>query len=165
MTPAINRIVVPTDFSVTSDAAIEYAKALAERFGASLHLIHVFEDPYMSVAFATDLYVQPLTETRDALRIDAEARLRKQFHAIDGWGVDGTADVIDGVPAQAIVDYADRLGADLIVMGTHGRSGFAHLMLGSVAERVLRTAPCPVLTVRAAVERAVRCELADAAVA
>jgi nucleotide-binding universal stress UspA family protein len=144
----ISRILVPVDFSAASDEALAYAKTLAGRFGASLHLVHAFEDPFTSAAFASEMYsTLPLSMREDMLR-HAEQRLAERLPADQKELFHGTTDIVTGTPARTIVEYSAKLGADLIVMGTHGRSGMAHLLLGSVAERVVRHAPCPVLTVK-----------------
>jgi len=115
----IHRILVPTDFGQASDAAMAQARQLAAGLGATLHLVHVVEDGQRPERLAS-----------------LEAALGYE-----------TA-VLTGPVATTIVEYAHSHAFDLIVMGTHGRSGVAHLLLGSVAEQVVRTAPCPVLTVR-----------------
>ncbi len=147
---AITRILVPTDFSTTSDEALAYARRLAELFDASLHLVHAFEDPFTAAAFAAELYTPLPIFMRDQGVLDAEARLDERLPAEDRRRYRGTAEVITGSAARAIVGYAGTVGADLLVMGTHGRGGMAHLLLGSVAEQVVRTCPCPVLTIRTA---------------
>ena len=144
----ITRILVPTDFSAASREAFASARALAERFGASLHLVHAFEDPYTTAVFAAEMYAPLPPALRDKMVLDIEERLADWFPVADRARFKGTAEAVLGPAATSIVEYAERLGADLIVMGTHGRGGMAHLLLGSVAERVVRTAPCPVLTVR-----------------
>jgi nucleotide-binding universal stress UspA family protein len=142
----ITRILVPTDFSETSDAALRYARMLAETFGASLHLVHAFEDPYAAGALTPEVYGTIPQELRDsALRL-ATTNLEQRLPATDRSR--GTTAVVMGAPAAAIVKYATENGIDLIVMDTHGRGGVAHLLLGSVAEKVVRTAACPVLSVR-----------------
>ena len=148
------RILAPTDFSPTSDAALAYARALARKFGASLHLLHVFEEPLLLGAVTAEAYVPEAPEVRAALMKEAreclEHRLRPDARAEPS----ATSEIVTGSPARAIADYAASAGMNLIVMGTHGRGGVAHLLLGSVAERVVRMAPCPVLTVRHAAEPA-----------
>jgi nucleotide-binding universal stress UspA family protein len=124
MATLIERILVPTDFSGASDAALECARQIATQLGASLHLVHVVGD-------------QPLEAVTDV-----QAGLNKS-----ATGTASTA-VVSGETATAIVDHAAGMNADLIVMGTHGRTGLAHLLIGSVSGIVARTAPCPVLTVR-----------------
>jgi nucleotide-binding universal stress UspA family protein len=142
-----NRILVPTDFSPPSDAALEYARAVATRFGASLHLLHVVEDPYRA-AYAAEVYVPEVEGLRDELITDAVARLKDRLLSSDLANYDATTDALIGTPAWSIVEYAAAHDIDLIIMGTHGRGGMSHLLMGSVAEKVVRTALCPVLTVR-----------------
>jgi len=144
-----NRILVPTDFSPPSDAALEYARAVATRFGASLHLLHVVDDPYRAI-YTAEVYVPEVEGLRDEALADAMARVKDRLQSSDSRELRATADAVIGTPAWAIVEYAGGHDIDLIVMGTHGRGGMAHLLMGSVAERVVRTAPCPVLTVREA---------------
>lgn len=147
MKPTITRILMPTDFSDTSDAALDFAKVIAETFKASLHLLHVFEDPFVTGAFAAETYAPMPPATRAALLEDATARLKARLPVADRARFHGTTDIVSGIGAPAIVEYARDHDFDLIVMGTHGRTGMAHLLMGSVAERVVRTAHCPVLTV------------------
>jgi nucleotide-binding universal stress UspA family protein len=146
----ITRILVPTDFSATSDEALDYAKILAGQFGASLHVLHAFEDPFTTTAFASNLYATLPLSLRAELLTDVERRLADRLPADQKTRFNGTTEVLSGQPAKVIVDYASAIQADLIVMGTHGRSGVAHLLLGSVAERVVRAAIAPVLTIRTA---------------
>jgi nucleotide-binding universal stress UspA family protein len=140
MTTLITRILVPTDFSRPSERALDYAQDLAQQLGASLHLLHVVNRPLLAEGLAAEAHISEKFES-DVVR-SIEARLRKLAPEAE------STDVVFGYAAKAIVDWASRLGADLIVMGSHGRTGVAHLMLGSVAEGVVRTARCPVLTVR-----------------
>ena len=149
MTRTVTRILVPTDFSEPSDAALEYATTLAGKLGASLHLLHVFEDPYLSGgAFAAEMYAPVPADLRESLLDEAKLRLAERIDTLDVARFHPTADVYTGPTARAITDYARDQNIDLIVMGTHGRGAMAHLLLGSVAERVVRSAGCPVLTVR-----------------
>jgi universal stress protein A len=147
------RILVPTDFSGPSDAALEYAKALADRFGASLHLVHVLEDQVVGGAFGADPYLAGAPAYAEALRADAEARLAARLTARERIRLHGSSEIASGPSARTIVEIAESHGIDLIVMGTHGRTGLAHALIGSVAERVVRSAPCPVLTLHAMPER------------
>jgi nucleotide-binding universal stress UspA family protein len=147
----ISRIVVPTDFSATSDDALAFAKTLAGRFGASLHLVHAFEDPFTTAAFASEAYsTVPLSLRAEMLR-EVERRLADRLPEEQKVLFNGTTEILAGAPTRTIVDYSATLGADLIVMGTHGRSGMAHVLLGSVAERVVRLAAAPVVTIHQAV--------------
>ena len=144
----VTKILVPTDFSETADAALDYAKVLAGQLGASLHLLHVFADPYAVGAFAPDVYVPPPPSLRERAIEDARACLKERLSADEEERFGATWAIASGLTAKQIVEFADENAMDLIVMGTHGRRGVAHLLLGSVAEHVVRTAACPVLTVR-----------------
>jgi nucleotide-binding universal stress UspA family protein len=145
----LQKILVATDFSEPSTAALAYGRELARSFGAALTVLHVVDDT-MARAYGIDggvLLADP------GLQLQLEANALTQVDALISDGdrrqlKAGGAVVSSMTPAAAIVTYADRLNIDLIVMGTHGRGGFAHLLMGSVAERVVRMAPCPVLTVR-----------------
>jgi len=144
---AIKNILVPTDFGSAADAALLYGRELASRFGATLHLIHVV-DSFPIASFPETYGV--LTEK---LQADLEEAAREAIAArlldSDGSGPRTARAVITSAsPVMSIVDYAKTYGIDLIVMGTHGRGALAQFMMGSVAERVVRVAPCPVLTVR-----------------
>ena len=151
MAEDITRILVPVDFSTHSDHALQYAATLSSKIGASVELLHVVVDPFASGALTGETFVPVPEEALQALVKDAEKRLAmlKTEKFPHGSDVDTMAMV--GLPAHTIVEHAEARGFDLIVMGTHGRTGFSHLFMGSVAERVVRTSPCPVLTVRGAV--------------
>jgi universal stress protein A len=167
MTRTVTRILVPTDFSEFSDAALDYAKHLAATFGASLHLLHVYEDPYeTNGAFGGELSVALPNDLRDVAVADAVRQFDARLTPSERLRFAATTEVIMGPTARTIADYAQMQQVDLIVMGTHGRTGFAHLLIGSTAERVVRTAPCPVLTIRGmAPVRAPMHATADAAAA
>ena len=145
---ALKKILVPTDFGDAADAALNYARALARCFGASIDVLHVAEDVAARM-FAGEIYVVP----PPALQKDVNDAARKQ---LDDRLTDNDPKplpvervvVTSNAPAASIVSYAKEAGIDLIVMGTHGRGPMAHLVMGSVAERVVRLAPCPVLVVR-----------------
>ena len=141
----IKRILVPTDFSEPADAALAYALDLARMFGAAVSLVHVFDDPIDQTLF-TEQYIPVPPDLRDELLRTARKRLEDRV--LRAAGSDISFAILVGPTAQGIVNGARDQEADLIVMGTHGRRGAAHLLLGSVAEQVIRTAPCPVLTVR-----------------
>lgn len=143
----IKRVLVPTDFSRMSELALSYAVSLAARDGGALHLLHVVDDAVFAAAYADGLYVE-LPSLRNRAIEEAERKLAEVVAAVKTANLDVTSEVVVGKPAPSISRKAEERGTDLIVMGTHGRSGLAHLMLGSVAERVLRMAPCPVMTVR-----------------
>lgn len=145
--PATSRMLVPIDFSATSDLAFAYALDMAARERSAMHLLHVVDETGFAAAYPDGFYVS-LPEARDGLIAEANERLRALASQCETRGVTVTTEVCTGRPARVIAEVAGDRGTDLIVMGTHGRSGFAHLVLGSVAERVVRTAPCAVLTVR-----------------
>ena len=143
---ALKRILVATDFSETADAALRYGRALARNFGATLHVLHVAHD---FSARMGDTFLAVMPELVADVVKDAKRRLREQVVDNDSNPPPVVPVVITAsAPAAAIVDYANDKEIDLIVIGTQGRGGVAHLMMGSVAERVVRTARCPVLTVR-----------------
>jgi nucleotide-binding universal stress UspA family protein len=143
-----SRILVPTDFSETADAALTHAKEVAAQFGASIRLVHVFDDPFLNGTFAPDVYA-PVPETlREAVLRDLKNRLAERLTSAEKARFGGDADIVTGPTADAILADATEHHVDLIVIGTHGRRGLSHALLGSVAERVVRKAPCPVLTVR-----------------
>jgi nucleotide-binding universal stress UspA family protein len=144
MTPRFTRILVPTDFSVTADAALDYARAVAQEFGASVHLLHVLEDPLGPSGLVAEMYTPEPPDIREMLMKEAQVRLAARVVP----GERATTEVMFGSGAGTITDYAAATRMDLIVMGTHGRTGLKHFVMGSVAETVVRTAPCPVLTVR-----------------
>jgi universal stress protein A len=140
------RILVPVDFSEGSRAAFDYALALAEKLDGEVELLHVWETPtYLTPELWVSTAKQPPMALADYARQAAEKDL-------DAWRggnrhrVPVRSRVAVGVTDQVIVEIAAEF--DLVVMGTHGRTGLSHLFVGSVAERVVRRAPCPVLTVR-----------------
>ena len=140
------RILVPTDFSAPSDAALDCAKLIALRFGASVHLLHVLEDALVEGPFGSEVFLAESPDARAARFKDARERLSHRVTAYDRERMHATSEVIFGATARTIGDYAADNDFDLIVMGTHGRTGIAHLLMGSVAERVVRNAACPVIT-------------------
>ena len=141
----LKTILVPSDFSDCSDEALRYGLELARRFDAELHLLHVVQDP-VTQPWAAEGFSVPLFEVVEQWQKQAVERLRASVPAADQARV--TVACVIATPYAEILDYAAANDVDLIVMGTHGRGAVAHLLMGSVAERVVRTAPCPVLTVR-----------------
>ena len=149
MTP-IKKVLCPIDCSEGSRAALDYASFVAQHFGAELHVVHVW---HVAQHVRPDLSVwmeahgqQPISTV-----IEAEARAQtERFIATLKPEIARTlkVHVVEGEPSSTITDMAARDSMDLIVMGTHGRSGLAHLAIGSVTEKVVRHAHCPVLTVR-----------------
>lgn len=146
---AIKNVLVATDFSECSDAALTYARALAGQFGARLHVLHAVEFIGAVDVAGIGVYSMAAPELLDEIENTARAQLDKMISASDR-DLLKVKVVLASVspPATAIVQYAKDENIDLIVVGTHGRRGLSHLLLGSVAERVVREAPCPVLTVR-----------------
>jgi nucleotide-binding universal stress UspA family protein len=140
MKMVLNRVLVPTDFSDKSGAALTYGIALVEQFGASLHLLHVVE----AIAGGETL---PWEEIERAIESSAWDDLRGLLSADDRTRLRAELAMEWGIPFVEIIRYAREHAIDLIAMGTHGRSGVQHLLMGSVAENVVRNAPCPVLTV------------------
>lgn len=145
MTPEIKRILVPIDFSSNSQLALDYARGLASRFDAALHLVHVCEVPSLATP-AIDAYAIAYTDWSQKLGAEAEKELLAITPSLTGLKV--TTEILFGRAAPAIVKSAETNAADLIVMGTHGHGAVMHMLMGNVAERVVRTAACPVLTVR-----------------
>jgi nucleotide-binding universal stress UspA family protein len=144
---ALKRVLVATDFSEAADAALAYGRALARTFGATLHVLHVADDMYMRLG--GDAYAAVLPDLQQDVERQAKDRLVQLLVDDDSMPLPAEAVVITaGATAPAIVNYAAKADIDLIVVGTHGRGAVAHLLMGSVAERVVRTARCPVLTVR-----------------
>ena len=149
MTESIARILVPVDFSLHSDRALAYATTLAGRMDATLVFLHVVEDPIATDAWSAEVYLPNIHELRELQIEHATQRLDALRAAAGAGGVTAEAAVLPGQPARTIVEHALTGGFDLIVMATQGRAGLSHLLLGSVAEYVVRHAACPVLTVRA----------------
>ncbi|HYT67778.1 MAG TPA: universal stress protein [Vicinamibacterales bacterium] len=141
----LKTILVPSDFSECSDAALRYGLELARRFDATLHLLHVVQDP-LTQPWAAEGFSAPLFEVVDKWQKEAKERLARSIPAADAGRVTVAATI--GWPYAEILHYAVEHSVDLIVMGTHGRGGVTHMLLGSIAEKVIRRAPCPVLTVR-----------------
>lgn len=140
----IRRIVIPVDFSETSAAAAEYGCALAARFAADVTLLNVYSSGIVAMPDAV------FAATPDELAaIEHAARTHLQSFAtkLERDGITIECATVEGLPADAIRIYVEAHRPDLIVMGTHGRRGVSHLLLGSVAEHTVRYAPCPVLTV------------------
>jgi nucleotide-binding universal stress UspA family protein len=147
MANTIKRILVPVDFSAASRAALWRASELASALGATVEVLHVVDLPkpqHMAAEFHVPMPIEYLKDVRRQTEEHftewlATANVPPTVHHEIG----------DGKPNAEIVEYARDRGVDLIVMGTHGRGGMSHLLLGSVAEKVIRAAPCPVMTVRA----------------
>jgi nucleotide-binding universal stress UspA family protein len=143
----IRTILHPTDFSSGAELATELAIEMAVKFNAELTLLHTY---------AIQVYIGPLGETYPLsaetvykIQDTAERSLELIRKRASEAGVKAKSQIVDGVDSEVILATAKSAGIDLIVMGTHGRTGLKHFLLGSVAEKVVRLASCPVLTVRA----------------
>jgi universal stress protein A len=151
MTP--KHILVPTDFSPQADAALRYALDLAAVLDARVHLVHVVEDPVAAGMWSAEFYTVTVAGLQISLVKDSEQHLRR-IVAESGIATGAlTSEVRTGPAARVIVDAAAERGDDLIVMGTTGRTGLAHVVMGSVAEKVVRLAHCPVLTIGSGTSR------------
>jgi len=136
----ISRVLCPTDFSESADYALDYALCIASKHKARVELLHVAENS----AYASDAVNDQGQTYDDTLRDRLQAIADSKAHP----GISITVSVVDGIDYIEIVNRATAWPADLIVLGTHGRTGMKRLLIGSVSERVVRTAPCPVCTVR-----------------
>jgi nucleotide-binding universal stress UspA family protein len=143
----IKTILVPTDFSEPSVDALNYAKDLTTAFKASLHLLHVVQDP-LTQPWGLESYGPLPVDLLKEIKARAQKGLEESLTEAERKTRNVTLVTVEGAPFSQIVEYAKTHPVDLIVMGTHGRGALAHAILGSVAERVVRFAPCPVLTVR-----------------
>ena len=152
----ISRILVPTDFSGDADRALAYALELAQPFHASVHVLHVVENPLAAGVWSSEIYTAEIAGLQINLVRDAEHRLLQSLPKVAGTVVGVTREVRTGHAAASIIDVANERSIDLIVMGTRGRTGVPHLVMGSVADRVVRTAPCPVLTIARATRQSTR---------
>ena len=142
----LETLLVATDFSADADAALEQAIGVAKEMGSRIHLIHVYHLPAYAAApwgysYPTDLFTE--------VRQHVAARIAQEEQRVQKEGISASTEVVEGVPSEAIVECAQRIGADMIIMGTRGLTGVKHVVLGSVAERTLRHAACPVMTVKA----------------
>lgn len=143
--PEISRILAPVDFSPASNHAFQYAVELATKLKAEIHAVHVYQLPvYTFTEGAVTAGPEVVSKIVDASN-DALKRLVSEHKAS---GVTIHAHVLEGMPHDAVLDLAKKHDIQLIVMGTHGRSGLTRFLLGSVAERVVRSSPVPVLTIR-----------------
>jgi nucleotide-binding universal stress UspA family protein len=142
------RILVPTDFSPSSDAALGCAKRLAAKLGGSIRLLHVVEYPAIGASFGSELCVPAPAEVREEQAKNARTELSRRILADSRSRIQTTSDVVYGPAGMMIAAYAGDSSFNMIVMGTRGRSGLTHLLMGSIAESVIRTARCPVLTVK-----------------
>lgn len=144
----LKRILVTTDFSEFSEPAVVYGCAMAEKFDSELHLLHVCPDAAMLIPDVNGLGAAGLIDQAQAIEKSAATQLQKMPPENYPKGSTIIRETKIGSPFYEIIQYAKEHDIDLIVIGTHGRSGLVHLLMGSVAENVVRKAPCPVLTVK-----------------
>jgi len=142
---AVKLILVPTDFTEPSERALDAAMDLARLLGAAIELLHVNIDPTFVVPPPGDIMAVPIDISRAVAT--AEEQLEAAVARVRAGGLAVTGASESGRMHTEIVDHARKIGADMIVMGTHGRHGIGHALLGSVAEKVVQHAPCPVLVV------------------
>lgn len=148
--PEIKKILCPIDFSECSERALDYAARMANTLNAELQLLHAYVDPLSAIPFARPGSAGPATAEPEII---AQARKKRQEEVrrlqdmCAQHGITVQVQEIEGEPRRVINEVANRENSDLIIMGTHGRTGAARALLGSVSERVVRSAPCPVLVV------------------
>lgn len=144
---AFKQILLATDFSECSVRALDYALTLADISGASLHVLHVHQIP-VSTGWGAEAYVAPPVDLFEQIEQEAREQLDKAL--TDEQRTRARAEVVlrSGNAVVEIIQYAKAHDIDMIVMGTHGRGPVGHVLMGSVAEKVIRKAPCPVLVVR-----------------
>jgi nucleotide-binding universal stress UspA family protein len=144
----LKRILVPTDFSESANHALAYGISFAREYEAELVLLHVIET--LSVGYASDLFPVPMAEVLEEITAYARGELAKLAEQAGERGVTARQVVVQGKPATEVIRYAKEQAIDMIVLGTHGRGVLDHALFGSTTERVVRKAPCPVLTCRVA---------------
>ncbi len=148
---SFSKVIVATDFSEDSARALEYGETLARAFSAEIILLHV-DQPLSPVMFTPDLgagmEIGAMSQLAEEQRLAAQRELDRIVARLRESGIKARSLLRVGAPFVEIINAAQSEGADLIVLGTHGRSGLSHVLLGSVAERVVQKAGCPVLTVR-----------------
>ncbi len=141
------KILVPIDFSEHSKTALAHAKSIAESYNASLQLLHVIEEPVhpaLSIAGKSSIF-----DIVPDLKADCRKRIEKMIRETKGHDIKSEIFIIVGKASTDIIRFADENNTDLIVIATHGLTGIEHLLMGSVAEKVVRMSSCPVFTVKA----------------
>jgi nucleotide-binding universal stress UspA family protein len=141
-------ILLPTDFSESARHALTYGMSFAREYGARLVLLHVVEN--LTVGYASDLFPVPMAEVFQEISGYARAELAKLGAEVREKEVDVEEQVVQGKPSAEIIRFAAEKGVDMIVLGTHGKGMLDQALFGSTTERVVRRAPCPVLSVRLA---------------
>jgi len=141
----VQHALVPIDFSPYAEQALDYAIALAQKLQARVILLHVIQPP---LVVGADMGAWPSPAFVDELEAAITRDMEGYLARVTAAGLEGEIAVVHGVPFQEILDTAKKRQVALIIMGTHGRTGLTHILLGSVAEKVVRLAPCPVLIAR-----------------
>jgi nucleotide-binding universal stress UspA family protein len=141
----VHHVLVPIDFSPYAEQALDYAIALAQKLQVRVTLLHVIQPPLVAGA---DMGVWPSLAFIDDLETAITSDMESYLARVTAAGLEGEIAVVHGAPFQEILNTAKARQVDLIIMGTHGRTGLPHVLLGSVAEKVVRLAPCPVLVAR-----------------
>jgi nucleotide-binding universal stress UspA family protein len=144
----LKKVLVPTDFSDSARHAFSYGVSFAREYHAELVLLHVVEN--LTVGYASDLFPVPMAEVFQEISGYAKTELAKLAEQARQKGVAVTELVVQGKPSAEIIRHAAESGVDMIVLGTHGKGMLDQALFGSTTERVVRRAPCPVLTVRMA---------------
>ena len=140
------RILVPVDFSQYEDELLRYAKEIAQKFDASIDLIHVIPNMDYFTPYESFMAAENIVAIQKGVESEVERDLDEVAKKLPGFRVKKA--IRTGVAFVEILDYVKTEGIDLIIMGTRGRGGLEHIIIGSVAEKVLRKSPCPVLTIR-----------------
>jgi len=146
----IKRILTPTDFSELSLCTLQYSTALARQFGAKISILHVISQEWISEMNAIQAFAVPIGSVEELLekkKRDSIERMEEIIKKEDEALFEGSIIKV-GIPSEEIIGVAKEREIDLIVICTHGRSGLSHVFMGSVAEKVVRRSPCPVLSVR-----------------
>ena len=144
----LKKVLVPTDFSDSARHAFSYGVSFAKEYKAELVLLHVVEN--LTVGYASDLFPVPMAEVFQEISGYARTELQKLAEVARQKGVAVSELVVQGKPSAEIIRHAAETGVDMIVLGTHGKGMLDQALFGSTTERVVRRAPCPVLTVRMA---------------
>jgi len=144
----VRSILLPTDFSECGNYALSYATALARKFGASIICVHVIEPIVPTVGYSGVTEPLPIADISDQLEDSAERELPKFAECEECAGLEVEELIVHGDAAAEIVRVAEERGVDLIVVSSHGRTGWGRILFGSTAEAFVRPAPCPVLVVK-----------------
>ena len=145
----LKKILFPTDFSESSLEALRYALSFAKEYGARLVVMHVINEKVFAEGAALPRVIS-IEELAEEMEAEAKKQLKTLIPSEDGEGIERENVILRGNPFLEIIRYAKEEDIALIIAGTHGRSGFEHIIFGSTAEKVVRKAPCPVLSVKPA---------------